>query len=366
MIRVFKPTDKTYTSNGDCVLIPIKAKVHKEDNEDFYLDLECGQQYSDCLVANNIVVAPTPQGDQAFRLSNPDRSNSKIKIKAWHVFYDSANYLIEDTNVVSKNANQAFKQINDRTVPASEFTVDSNITTIGSFRPVRMSLREAIESMMDVYGGHLVRDNFHLSLKKEIGVDRGITIQYGKNLKELSCLADWDDVVTKLMPVGKDGLLLPEKYLVANVQYEIHFVKAVSFPQDLDRDDYSSDTAYQNALIADLRSQGKKYLDKNKYPQVNYTLKAHLDEVVDIGDIIEVKDERINVDIITSVISYEYDCLLDRYTQIEFGNFKKSLPKLVPTITSNVDQTVYQQITNQISSEVKSITDEQIDDIMEQ
>lgn len=366
MIRVFNPTDKEYTSNGDCVLIPIKAKVHKEDNEDFYLELECGSKYSDCLVANNIVVAPTPQGDQAFRLTNPQKNNSKIKIKAWHVYYDSANYLIEDTNVIEKNGDQAFKQINSMTVPTSEFVVDSDIATIGSFRPVRKSLREAIKDMMDVYGGHLVRDNFHLSLKEEIGEDNGIVIQYRKNLQELTCEDDWDDVVTKLLPVGKDGLLLPEMYLISGVQYDIPFTKSVSFTQDLDQDDYPSESAYNQALIADLRQQGAKYLNQHKYPQINYTLKAHLDHQVDIGDIIEVKDERIGVDLVTSVISYEYDCLLDRYTKIEFGNFKKTLPKLVPTITSTVDQNVYQQITNQISMDVKAITDEQIDDIMEQ
>ena len=132
MIRVFKPTDKTFNSNGDVVLIPIKAKIHKEDNEDFYLDLECDTKYSSCLVANNIIVAPTPQGDQAFRLLNPDTKN-KISVKAKHVYYDSKNYLIENTKVVSKTGNQAINQINNATNPASEFVVDSDITKTGSF-----------------------------------------------------------------------------------------------------------------------------------------------------------------------------------------------------------------------------------------
>ena len=40
MIRVFQPSDTTFTSNGDVVLRPLRAKVHKEDNNDFYLDIE--------------------------------------------------------------------------------------------------------------------------------------------------------------------------------------------------------------------------------------------------------------------------------------------------------------------------------------
>lgn len=37
MIRVFSPDDKIFTSNGDAVIKPFKAKVHKEDNGSFYL-----------------------------------------------------------------------------------------------------------------------------------------------------------------------------------------------------------------------------------------------------------------------------------------------------------------------------------------
>ena len=32
MIKVFGKTDKTFISNGDAVINPLKAKVHKEDN----------------------------------------------------------------------------------------------------------------------------------------------------------------------------------------------------------------------------------------------------------------------------------------------------------------------------------------------
>ena len=32
MIKIFGSTDKDFTSNGDVVLQPLRAKVHKEDN----------------------------------------------------------------------------------------------------------------------------------------------------------------------------------------------------------------------------------------------------------------------------------------------------------------------------------------------
>ena len=85
MIKVFSPTDKSFISNGECVLLPLKANVHKADNDDYYLNLVTGLEYADFMVEGNIVVANTPQGDQAFRISNPVKTASKITTKAWHV-----------------------------------------------------------------------------------------------------------------------------------------------------------------------------------------------------------------------------------------------------------------------------------------
>ncbi len=36
MIKVFSATDKIFSFNGDAVLKAVKAKVHKEDNDDYY------------------------------------------------------------------------------------------------------------------------------------------------------------------------------------------------------------------------------------------------------------------------------------------------------------------------------------------
>lgn len=69
MIRLFSRNDKIFNSNGDIVINPFKAKIHKEDNEDYYLNLEASIKYADYLVAGKIIVANTPQVEQAFRVS---------------------------------------------------------------------------------------------------------------------------------------------------------------------------------------------------------------------------------------------------------------------------------------------------------
>ena len=357
MIKIFSPTDKVFDSNGDVVIQPLKAKVHKEDNGDYYLELITGLEWSDYMVNGNIAVANTPQGDQAFRISNPEKTDSKITVKAWHVFYDTKNYLIEDAYVVDKNCNDALDHLNNATEPASPFETLSDIGVIDSYRCVRESLNTAIGTVIERWGGHLVRDNFEIQLRYSIGIDNGITVQYKKNLKEITCEENWDDVVTKLLPVGEDGILLNELddsasiYVESELQYSIPYTKTVSFSQEnVNEDDYkdadgnTDETAYKQALIEDLRQQAQEYVDANCVPQVNYTLKANLEKVTDIGDIIEVKDERLGLDLITNVIAFDYDCILGKYTEIEFGNFKQTLSGLVSNITASVDKNVSEQL----------------------
>ena len=70
MIKLFGTTDNLFRSNGDKVIIPLRAIVHNEDNGSFYLDLEASLKYIDDLTPNRILVANTPKGYQAFRISN--------------------------------------------------------------------------------------------------------------------------------------------------------------------------------------------------------------------------------------------------------------------------------------------------------
>ena len=354
MIKLFEATDKLYTSNGDKIILPLKAKVHKEDNGDFYINVEAPLSYLDYLAPNNILVANTPQGDQAFRIATIETTRTKVKIKAYHVFYDSKNYLIQDSYVVDKNCNDALDHLNSSTDNTSPFTTISDITKINSYRCVRKSLYEAIQVLIEEkYGGHLVRDNWTIGIRNSIGQDNGVTIRYGKNLKDIKATYNWDNVCTKLLPVGKDGLLLnaleptDTVYLYSDTQYDIPYTKSVSFDQsNINEDDYKDDQGvldvetYTLALINDLVEKGQDYLQTNSIPVVNYTLSANVEKVSDIGDTIQVIDEKLGINVLTNIISYEYDCILDKYTQIEFGNFVPTLSGLMGTITNQTQQQI--------------------------
>ena len=358
MIKLFDINDTSFSSNGDKIIIPLRAKVHKEDNGSFYLDLETDLSYVSDLTEGRIIVAPTPQGDQAFRVGNVEKSRTKIKTRCYHVFYDTKNYLIADSYVQDENCNNALDHLNSATDNTSPFTTISDIEVRNSFRCVRKSLYEAIKVVLERWGGHLVRNNFNIGVRANIGQDNGVTVRYAKNLKEITSEENWDNVCTKILPVGSNGLLLNELdntasiYIESATQYTLPYTKAVSFSQEINKDDYVDgdgnldEEAYTQALLDDLREQATQYLNDNSVPQVNYTLKANLEKITDIGDTIEVIDERLGIDIMTNVISYVYDCILGQYTELEFGNFKKKLSNLISDITSSVNQDTTEQITD--------------------
>lgn len=358
MIKIFSSTDKTYLSNGDAVILATKARVKNADNGDFYLDLTCGVEYNDYLQPNNIIVAPTPAGEQAFRIRSITKTAKKIEVKAWHVYYDSQNYLIQDSYAVNMTANEALDHFNKATDTTSPFTTLSNITTALSYRCVRTSLCDCITEVINRWGGHLKRDNWSIQLLSNIGVDNGITIEYKKNLKELTAEYNWDGVVTKLLPVGKDGTLLDEIYVYSDIQYDIPYTKTVSFEQGIDEENYKDNDgntdkeAYSAALKADLKEQAQNYVNKACYPTVNYTLKGNPEKVSDLGDIIRVKDARIGVDLLTSVIAYEYNALTNKYVSLEFGNFTKTINGLM----GNIERDTKTQVGQAVSGKQDKLT----------
>ena len=360
MIKIFGQTDTNFTSNGDKILLPTKCRIHKQDNGEYYADIECSPDYADYITNGRIVVCPTPTGEQPFRFLNPELNRSKIKVKAKHVYYDSENYLIKDSNVVNKNCNQALEHLNAATDNESPFTTVSDVTSINSFRCVRKSLNEAVNVVLERWGGHLVRDNFNIAVRSSIGADNGVTIRYGKNLKEIKKTEDWNNVVTKLLPVGKDGLLLDEVYLYSETQYALPYTKAISFNQEIEQGEEETDEAYNFRLQEDLRQQATAYLAENCVPKINYTVKANVEKITDIGDTIDVIDETLGIELTTHVIAFEYDAILEKFVQVEFGNSKEKLSNLMSSVADSTSQQITerdQELAVKLSEELSEAAD---------
>lgn len=350
MICVFSPTDRDFSSNGDKLLHPSRAKVYKTDNGDYYLDIEVRADEIKWLKQDYIIAVDTPFGRQGFRVSNVDKKFSKGTAKAWHLYYDTSNYIVMDTRPENTTCDNALKKLAlGSDMPQNCFSFSSDVKGNNTYYCVRTSLKEAMQTVLDRWGGHLVRDNFDIRIKNSIGVDNGITLSYGKNISDIQVTEKWDNVVTKIYPVGKDGFLLSKlsigggkyynPYIVSDVSYDKPYTKVVSFTQEINAEDYETEEAYFHALWSDLYSQAKEYLNTHSIPEITYVIKSTTLKITDIGDIIEVYYKPLDINLETSVTSLVYDAIQERFTEVTFGNYKRKLSDFKQTILSTAETT---------------------------
>lgn len=350
MILLFADDATTFETLGLEVLKPVSAVVRKEDNGDYYLDYRDKATNSHLYQQGFIIAVDTPWGRQAFRIQNPKINGSKVDFKAWHIFYDARNYLIDDAYIVSNDANYALNHINSATDQPSPFNTISDVTTVFSLRTVRKSLYQAVLDLTGRWGGHLVLDNYNIELRETVGQDRGVTVAYGKNITGFKKNEIWDDVATKLLPVGRDGIELDETYIEDDPSdYNTPYSLVLSFDQkDIDEENYKNEegeldeVAFKTALKEDLANQAIQYLSANHFPKVNYSVDAFIEGITDIGDVVRVNHPRLNVPLVTNVLAINYDAIAERIDKVEFGNFNPKLSNLVSDTRTAIEDKVEQ------------------------
>jgi phage minor structural protein len=344
MIKVYDSNEKLFNNNGIKIIHPLRADITKIDNGDYYVELQDTIESLEFYQSGMIVRIPTPWGVQGFRLSNPTVNNNKVEVKGWHLTYDAKNYIIKDAYAVDRNCNDALEHFNSNTDIPSPFNVISDITKTGSTRAVRRTLFDVYELLLsaDRYGGHWYRDNWTLGIKQKVGEDRGVVLKLGKNITDIEVAENWDDVCTKILPYTTNGevaITLDETYVeVAEQLYDIPYTKVVQFDNEFKVEDFATEDEYLITLKNWLRGQAEAYLTEHKLPKVNYSVSASIDNVSDVGDVLAVIHPKCKVNILTEVVSVQYDAIRKKYTNIEFGNFKKELKNLSQNITAEANK----------------------------
>ena len=278
VIKIYECDETDFNHNGLGVLIPTSAKITRKLNDiEYYLDLvhpfdENGKWkriQEDRIIKTN---------DQLFRIKHVTKTLSDITVYAEHIFFDLQNNFIEDTNIVEKNGRLAIDQMLTNTSYPHHFSGTSNITNIASSRIVRKNVVSAVigsdeNSFINLWGGEIDMDWLSFNIDDRIGQDRGYKIAYGKNLIGLNAKFDMTNVVTRIRPVGFDGIELSDnKYvdspLINNYampiirEYQYENVKWIGSPN------YSSSNMIKNSNFEkDLNSD-------NDWELINSTTKV--------------------------------------------------------------------------------------------
>ena len=350
MIKIFNSTDRDFSTNGNLCISPLKCIEKKSKSlNGWYLSVEVDIKYKSYIKKDILIVTKTKSmlNPQAFRVGeNIEYTNRKIIFQASHVYLDSEGLFLLDVRPTNLNAISALEYVNERTDSTSPFIVYSDISTPSTSYFIRKNLLEAWSVFEERYSGFFQFDNWNVSLKQNISIDTDIFLSYGKDSQGVRIFEDWSNVVTRLCPVGPDGLLLDEVYIDSDVQYDVPYTKTVTFETSLESDEQTEEN-----LKTELRAKAEAYLAENKYPKISYEITSNVRQDLDIGYIATVKHPI--VDLKTELIEYEYDVINERVTSLTFGNFSRNVKKKFDAIKEQINEQ-----TEKITSQQLAIKDQ--------
>jgi phage-related protein len=201
---------------------------------------------------------------------------------------------------------------------------------------IRSRLGGVDGSIIDVYGGEYEFDNYTVKLYNNRGMNRGVSIRYGKNLTDIQQDQNCSNVATGIYPywyletdVGNVLIELPEKIVPAPGTY--NFVKIRTL-------DLSSEFETQ-PTEEKLRSKTESYIKANNIgvPSVSLSVSfaqleqseeykgLNLLERVSLFDTVNVEFPALNVSATAKAVKMVYDVIADRVKSVTLGSVRANI-----------------------------------------
>ena len=291
--------------------------------------------------------------DQLFRIYSveQDSESGTVTAKGMHVFYDDAGNLI-NTKYEPKNAAVAtvMSKIASSLHQTAEvdfqaFNLTGKITGDFSYKTPVEAYLDPDEGIVAQTGAMLFRDNWEAYLLPDMVRDLGVTIRRGKNLIGVEVTNDISDVVTRIIPIGKNKNGNPiglsgTGYMDSSHINEYPFprVKRIEYDVQTGKDGFNSDTAVRNELRRLAQEDFKNGADLPTYGmEVDFVLLQNTAEyenfaslqAVHLYDTVTVIDEMLGLKAKVRVTGYKWDCLTEQYESVTLGELQ------------DVKQTVY-------------------------
>lgn len=159
------------------------------------------------------VQSPWNVRPQYFRIYETEKSMTEIQVRARHISYDLLYNLTNYTSDESVTTQTALDGVLNGCINKNHgFSAYTNVANEQSglnYRgdnPINAFL-DPDEGICAKFKVSIVRDNYELYFLADPGMNRGVTVRYGKNMSSISYTVSDDEVTTRIMPVGqnKDG-----------------------------------------------------------------------------------------------------------------------------------------------------------------
>ena len=160
---------------------------------------------------------------QIFRIYDVSYQIDSVTVRAQHITYDLLFNVTSYRNDGTVALGDALAGVLGSCIEAHDFNGYTNLANERTGVDERW--KSPINAILDPdtglcarYGASIIRDNYDIYLLSDPGVDRGIKIEYRRNMTGVTATINYDSVITQVLPVGKkkdksDLFLDPETYM---------------------------------------------------------------------------------------------------------------------------------------------------------
>ena len=348
---LYAPNEENFKTNGigalsDCTSCFVDENM---DTGEYELELtyEKGGQFFDEIKYGSTIKA-LPRDNEPAQLFDVydivDNMNGTVEVYARHVRFRLHGMPCKPFSASSLEG--ALAALNTNAFGGNTgftFETDKASTTAYSLTaPLSVGevLRGVRGSILDVYGGKFVYNNFTVSLNASRGVDSGVTIRYGKNLTDLTVETE-GVAVTGILPYWyseNDGLVYADSVVTVENEAYLPF----KYHEVVDYSDDFDEKPSKAQLIALAR------LDlATGYPKVSYDIKFEplyknqefellkQFEKIGMGDTVRVVHPDMGINIKARAYRIKYNVLAEKYDTISIGDYKESFASTIARIDTN-------------------------------
>ena len=367
-----------FTGTGITLTDTISCKVTEERNGAFELEMVVATTtpyFEEIKEGRYILAKPNhTQGAQAFEIYEISRPiNQRVTIRAHHISYRLSFIPVEPFSCTG--ITNTLNGLISHSMETNPFTFTTTITneqsTYNQTAPasLRSRLGGTEGSVLDVFGGEYLWDNFNVNLLLHRGQNNGVQLRVAKNISALEQNTNFENVVTGALPywTNEDGTI----NLYGDIQYNAN------------ADDY----AYKRTVLLDLSEEfedtpsitqlntaAQQYVNRNNLGIVNTNIKLSFVDLADTDEYEGSPLERVNLCDTVSVIynplsitfqakaiRLTYDVLAERTLEVEIGDARSTITKTISDLVGDVSSVVtvgkkLVSVTQRIDREVGEIS----------
>ena len=336
MLYLLESDTRNVKWNGIPLHEATSAIIKEQMNGDFTLTLRypiTDSEIYQLFREDMLIKAPAPViGPQLFRIKKPVENDDHLEITAYHITDDVMQRSINPLSVNKQSCWQALSQlVQVAKSPINDFSFTSDITDRRTINTKEVEtlysvLMDGAHSIVGTWEGEMVRDNFAISIKRNRGEDRGVIISTHKNLKSYQRTKNSQNVVTRIHAKSTFKAEGAKEDTTIAITVDSPLIGA--YP-------YINERSYTNNNIQTVDELTKWASAKFTNEHIDRATDAikieayELDgQTVHMGDTVNLKSYKHNVDVYKKAIAYEYDCLANNgqgaYLTITFDDKVKS------------------------------------------